>query len=141
MRKVRILVAVAAVAAVAGLVAALVLRGRPLPDGPVDLVWNREPCAHCRMLVGEPAYAAQLVTTSGDVLAFDDPGCLLHYVEDQRPDVHRIWFHDSTSDRWLSPEEVGFAPGAATPMDYGLAAVPAGTPGAISLDDARRRLP
>lgn len=141
MRSVRIVVAAVALVAVGVLLAALILRGRPLPDHPVPIVWNREPCAHCRMLVGEPAFAAQLVTRSGDVAAFDDPGCLFHYLDDKKPDVHRIWFHDSTADRWLSPEEVGFVHGAQTPMNYGLAAVPAATPGAFGLHDARRRLP
>lgn len=141
MRSVRVVVAGVAVLAVAALVFSLVVRGRPLPDQPVPIVWNREPCAHCRMLVGEPAFAAQLVTRTGDVLAFDDPGCLLHYLEDRQPDVHRMWFHDSTADRWLSPEEVGFVRGAQTPMNYGLAAVPVATPGAHTLDAARRRNP
>lgn len=138
MRKV---VLVLALAAVAGLVVALVLRGRPLPDGPVPIVWNREPCAHCHMLVGEPAFAAEVVTTAGDVVVFDDPGCLVRYLEERKPDVHRIWFHDSTGDRWLSAAEVGFVPGAETPMNYGMRAVPAATPGAIALDDIRRRIP
>jgi copper chaperone NosL len=141
MRKVPVLVGAVAVLAVAALVAALVLRGRPLPDQPVPVVWNREPCAHCRMLVGEPAFAAQLVTTGGEVKVFDDPGCLFHYVDAEQPHVHRIWFHDSTGDRWLTPEEVGFVPGARTPMNYGLAAVPSTTPGALALDAARARLP
>lgn len=141
MRSVRLVVAAVAVLAVGALVAALVLRGRPLPDQPVPIVWNREPCAHCRMLVGEPAHAAQLVTKEGDVKVFDDPGCLLHYLDDHGSDVHRIWFHDSTADRWLAPEEVGFLSGAKTPMNYGLAAVPAATPGAIALDHARTRMP
>jgi hypothetical protein len=92
------------------------------------------------MLVGEPSYAAQLVTTAGDVANFDDPGCLLHYLDEHAPPVHRLWFHDSAADRWLPPADVGFVSGASTPMGYGLAAVPATTPGAISLDDARRRL-
>jgi len=141
MRSTRVIVAVAAVSSVVAVIAALVLRGRPLPDGPVSVVWNREPCAHCRMLVGEPEFAAQLITKSGDVRVFDDPGCLLHYLDDEKPDVHRIWFHDSTSDRWLAPADVGFIRGAQTPMNYGFAAVPSTTSGAIALDDARRRLP
>jgi copper chaperone NosL len=140
-RSVRVIVAGLAVLAVAALVFTLIVRGRPLPDQPVPIVWNREPCAHCRMLVGEPAFAAQLVTRGGDVLAFDDPGCLFHYLEEQRPDVHRMWFHDSTAERWLTPEEVGFVRGAQTPMNYGLAAVPVATPGALALDAARRRDP
>lgn len=138
MGSVRVIVASAALAAVGALVVSLVLRGRPLPIEPVPVVWNREPCAHCRMLVGEPEFAAQLVTRDGDVRVFDDPGCLFRYLDDEKPDIHRIWFRDSTADRWLSPEEVGFLRGAQTPMNYGLAAVPAATPGAMKLDDARR---
>jgi copper chaperone NosL len=138
---VRKVVLVLALAAVAGFVAAIVLRGHPVPDGPVDIVWNREPCAHCHMLVGEPAFAAEIVTTDGDVIVFDDPGCLVRYLEEHTPPVHRIWFHDSTRDHWLSAQEVGFVPGAATPMNYGLAAVPAATPGAIALEDMRRSIP
>jgi hypothetical protein len=51
-----------------------------------------------------------------------------------------MWFHDSTSERWLSGDEVGFVSGATTPMGYGLAAVPRSTPGAIDLERARRQL-
>jgi copper chaperone NosL len=138
---VRKVVLAAVLLAIAGLVAALVLRGRPVPDGPVAIVWNREPCAHCHMLVGEPAFAAEIVTTAGDVIVFDDPGCLVRYLEERKPEVHRIWFHDSTRDHWLSADEVGFVPGASTPMNYGLAAVPATTPGAIALETMRRRIP
>ena len=132
--------AVGALAAVALLVVALIARGRPVPDGPAEVAWNRQPCAHCRMLVGEPPHAAQLVTRGGDVLFFDDPGCLVRYRQAHAPEVHRLWFHDSTSDRWLSAAEVGFVGGATTPMGYGLAAVPAQTPGAIGLDAASARL-
>lgn len=119
---------------------ALLACGRKVPDGPEPVAWDHQACAHCRMLVGEPAYAAQLITTDGDVAYFDDPGCLIHYEADRSPRVHRRWFHDSTSQRWLGADEVGFVTGATTPMGYGLAAVPRSTPGAIALDEARRRL-
>src|SRR5262245_20768546 len=89
------LAALGALVAVA--VVALVLRGHPVPDGPVAVAWNQQPCAHCRMLVGEPRHAAELVTRDGDVEFFDDPGCLFHYLHEQTPDVHRLWFHDSTA--------------------------------------------
>lgn len=130
----------AAGVALAALVIAMVMRGRPVPDGPVEVVWNQQPCAHCRMLVGEPPHAAQLVTLDGDVLVFDDPGCLIHYLDDHSPAVHRLWFHDSTGPTWLAPDDVGFVPAERTPMGYGLAAVPRSAAGAISLPDARARL-
>lgn len=127
-------------ALIALLVIALVLRGHPVPDGPVEVAWNQQPCAHCHMLVGEPPHAAQLVTRDGDVAVFDDPGCLLHYLHDRAPAVHRVWFHDSTADRWLSADDVGFVAGATTPMGFGLAAVPRQTAGAVDLATARARM-
>lgn len=119
---------------------AVVACGRRVPDGPEPVAWNHQPCAHCRMLVGEPAHAAQLITRDGDVAHFDDPGCLFEYLDDRQPQVHRLWFHDSRTERWLSRDDVGFLTGATTPMGFGLAAVPRATPGAISFDDARRQV-
>jgi hypothetical protein len=92
------------------------------------------------MLVGEPAFAVQLQTIDGRVLTFDDPGCYFSLVAKDRPEPHAVYFHDSTSDRWLLPAEVGFVDSATTPMGFGLAAVPATTAGALSLDEARARV-
>jgi copper chaperone NosL len=135
----RWLVALVAIGGLIVLVATLV-RGRSVPDGPEPVAWNRQACAHCRMLVGQPAHAAQLITTDGEVAFFDDPGCVLQYLDERDPAVHRLWFHDHGSDAWLSADEVGFVTGADTPMGYGLAAVPRSTPGAFDLQVARRRI-
>jgi len=127
------------IAAIAGVV--LVVRGgQQLPDGVQPIEWHRQACAHCQMLLGEPAHAAQLITTDGDVLGFDDPGCALRYLEERRPTVHRLWFHHGTADRWLTDREVAFTTGASTPMGFGLLAVERGTPGAIDLAAARARV-
>ena len=109
-----------------------------LPTGPVPVAWDDEPCKECRMHVGEPGSAAQLQTRAGDVLNFDDPGCLLRWTSAHHPPTHAIYFHDSRSDRWLTARDTAFLPGAQTPMGYGLAAVQRGTAGAVSLREARR---
>lgn len=116
--------------------ACLALACRSLPDAPVAIAYDREPCAHCHMLIGDPRYAVQLVTADGDVLDFDDPGCALRYLAEVRPEVHRLWFRDAAHDRWLTARDAGFRRGADTPMGSGLAAVAAGSPGALSLDQA-----
>lgn len=108
--------------------------------GPVAIAYDHEACTHCHMLIGDPRYAAQLITTEGDVRSFDDPGCLLVYLAEQHPHVRALWFRDSRADRWLSGADTRFLPGAQTPMGWGFAAVPAGTPGALSLDEATARL-
>ena len=110
------------------------------PDAPRAIAYDREACAHCHMLIGDPRYAVQLVTDDGDVLDFDDPGCALTYLVEAHPAVHRLWFRDSRGDRWLAADDTRFVPGAATPMGYGLAAVARGTPGSLALADARARV-
>lgn len=133
-------IALGVVGILVGLGVTLIGRRR-IPDGPEPVAWNRQPCAHCRMLVGEPAYAAQLITTDGTVEHFDDPGCLLHYLDDHAPRIHRLWFHDHDADRWWRGEEVRFATTTApTPMGYGLAAVAPSTAAAFDLATARARL-
>lgn len=126
-------------ALIAGVV--LVVRGsQQLPGEVQPIIWHRQPCAHCQMLIGEPAYAAQLITAEGDVLAFDDPGCALRYLDERRPTVHRMWFHHGTEDRWLTSEEVAFTTGGSTPMGFGLVATERGAPGTLDLAAARARL-
>ena len=134
------LIGLALVIALVALIVSVVGGGRALPDTPQPVAWNHQPCAHCRMLVGEPAHAAQLVTTGGDVLFFDDPGCLLRYLDERAPGVHRAWFHDHAAERWIDSREVGFVPAPSTPMGFGLAATERSTPGAIDLAEARRRI-
>ncbi len=126
----------ALVAVAIALVVVMVVRGgRAVPDGPVPVVWNRESCAHCRMAIGDPRYAAQLIADDGTVANFDDVGCLLRYLDEHHPRVHKLWFHHPTADRWLGPDEVRFETGATTPMGWGLAT--ADHPAPLDLDAAR----
>jgi hypothetical protein len=111
-----------------------------LPEGPVPVAWDHEACAHCRMHVGEPAFAAQLQLKDGRVLHFDDPGCLLRYEADRHPEVHAAWFHHVREDRWIPGAQVAFVAISPTPMGYGLGAVEAGAPGARSAAEALAEL-
>ena len=109
-------------------------------DGPQPIVYDREPCAHCRMLISEPRFAAQLQTQDGEVESFDDPGCLLAVLAARSPRVRALWFHHVHEDRWLDAAHVAFEEMERTPMGYGLGAVAAGTPRALSLEEARARI-
>jgi copper chaperone NosL len=91
-------------------------------SGPQPIAYDKEACTYCHMLIGDPRYAAQLVTTDDQVLDFDDPGCLQHYVDEHHPSVKQIWYRDAHADRWLAADQVRFEPGADTPMGWGRAA-------------------
>lgn len=139
-RPIRIsLILVASVAAVAGFW--LLLRdAQSLPDRPQPIAWDRDSCAHCRMLVGEPEFAAQVITSAGAILNFDDPGCLVKHLAEHDLEVHRVWFHAGGPDLWLGAGEVAFERTAVSPMGYGFAATAAPGPGAIGLEQLRNEV-
>lgn len=120
-----------------GVVSMVIRRGSRAADDVQPISWHKQPCAHCQMLIGEPRYAAQLITGDGQVFSFDDPGCALQFVNEQHPQVHRLWFHHGRDERWLAGPEVGFTVGGDTPMGFGLVAVDRTTPGAIDLAAAQ----
>ena len=124
----------------AAAMAALLLLACSSGDGPSPIAFDREACAHCRMLISEARFAAQLETQDGEVLSFDDPGCLMALLAARSPQLKALWFHHHREDRWLAGEEAAFVTGERTPMGYGLAAVAAGTPGALTLAQARARV-
>lgn len=123
--------------AVAAAALGLVLAACGPPEGPQPIVWDKEPCAHCRMLISDPAFAAQLHREDGRVESFDDPGCLFARLEQDRSPVAALWFHHLREDRWLPGDGVAFVRIAPTPMDFGFGAVDPGTPEALSLDEVR----
>ena len=104
--------------------------GQSGADAPVPVPLDRVACARCGMLVGDLAFAGELRTRSGEVLFYDDPGCLLLHAEERAPEVAAIWFHAHDAERWLSADEVAFSPVGSSPMGYGLAARAPG-PGAL----------
>ena len=111
-----------------------------LPEGAVPVVWDGEVCGHCKMHVGDPRFAAQLQTSAGDVMNFDDPGCLFDYLQSHDVSVHALYFRDYAADAWLSESEAGFLPVEDSPMGYGIRAVPNGTPEAQGIGWAKARV-
>jgi len=109
-------------------------------DGPQSIVWDQEACAECHMLISEQGFAAELQTTGGQTLDFDDPACLMTYVARQHPGVHAIYFHDSQSARWLRSDQASFVRSAQSPMGRALEAVSSSRPGALSYAEALREI-
>lgn len=131
--------ALSAAAAVAscGALTLVVASAQELPRGPVPIAFDKETCAHCHMHVGDPRFAAQLQTKEGHVDNFDDPGCLMRFLEARHPVVHAVYVHDMNADRWIERSHVAFVHVSPTPMGFGLGAVDVATPGAIPWDDAQ----
>lgn len=108
--------------------------------GPRPIVYGAEVCGHCKMQISDEHFAAQLVTSDGEAISFDDPGCLMRMVAERRPRVRALYFHHGSEARWLDQASVGFERGAASPMGYGLRAVDRTTPGALDYATASREV-
>lgn len=115
--------------------AALILVGCKAASGPEEPVWGKQACAHCKMLLSDKRYAAQLVDASSERSYFDDIGCLVSFVAERRVKEPRIWVRDEGADLWLVAEVARYHGGAKTPMDYGFAA---GAAGDLSFEDVRK---
>lgn len=95
------------------------------PPRPIEPVLGQQPCAFCRMVVGDLHTAAQLQVPGAEPLFFDDLGCLLDHLAAEPPVSGTIAFvTDHRTGAWLQAAEAVYshAPGLTTPMASSLVA-------------------
>ncbi len=97
--------------------------------GPEEVSWNRDTCERCRMMVSEPAFAAQVRYFAEDnkskVATFDDIGCAVVWLQESpwsKDERTEIWVVDHRNEEWINARTATFIPDQVTPMNYGLAA-------------------
>ena len=121
-------------AAMASFLGALVASACTRADGPVEPVWGKEPCAHCKMLVSDKRYAAQIIDDAGERRFFDDVGCMVLWIDAHKTPA-RSWAHEASGAAWLDARTARYVQGARTPMDFGFEANAAeGVPFATARD-------
>ncbi len=126
-----------------GVVAFVISSNRRANDEPVPVVWDKTPCAHCAMHLGDPRFAAQLTTGDGTTHFYDDPGCLFLHREvlmEAGGSVHAMWFRDMNGDAWISADEASFLRTDGSPMNFGFGAVQHGMAGSLSLLEVEREI-
>ena len=128
---------------VRGLVVALAAAGAAacVTPAPRPLVLGADVCTQCHMTFADPRFGAELVTTTGKVLVFDDAGCLATYLIDPAEPSerwHSMWVMDYLRPDSLIPADQAIflrSDSLRTPMDHRLVAVTPG-PAADSLQAA-----
>ncbi len=124
---------------VLGVIAFVLATNNKAVDGPKPVIWDKTPCIFCAMHLGDPRFAAQMTVEDGTTYFYDDPGCLFLHEKQLQIDgtpIHARWFRELNNDHWLAAEEAAFLRTDGSPMDYGLGAVPIGTPDSIGLPEA-----
>ncbi|HEX6308325.1 MAG TPA: nitrous oxide reductase accessory protein NosL [Longimicrobiales bacterium] len=107
---------------------------------PEPIVYGEDVCAHCRMVIADERYGAELVTTKGRVLKFDSIECLADYVlhEADAADIHSLWVTGFEQPRVLIRIEDAIflhSPALRSPMGANLTAFHAGGTTAAALLD------
>lgn len=116
-----------------------------LPEGMVEIRWDRDTCTRCNMIIGDRRFAAQL--NGGPErrsYKFDDIGCVVVWLAG-RPwgadAATRIWVMDSGDGRtWLDARKARYVGGKTSPMGYDFAATGAESPGSLDFEDMRRHV-
>lgn len=101
---------------------------------PRPLHYGQDRCTHCQMTLVDARFGAELVTPQGKRLPFDAIECLANYVNEQHPDVHRLWVVEVAAPETLRPiEEVVLyrSPALPSPMGMNL--------GAFATEEAARQ--
>ena len=101
------------------LVAPAVLAACTTADGPVEPVWRKQACAHCAMVLSDRRFGAQVLSSAGDRFFFDDPGCMVVFLEERGLGNAQAWVDDAGAGRWVDARGARYAGGAMTPMDFG----------------------
>ena len=98
--------------------------------GPTPIAFGEAACDHCHMTIVDQRFAAELVTRTGKVFAFDDVGCLATFAVagPVEPDqVHSAWVTDFRLPGTLIPAQDAIflrTDSIRTPMSSNLLAVP-----------------
>jgi copper chaperone NosL len=95
------------------LLAAVALLLAACGSGPREIQVGAEECAHCRMLVSESRFAAQLVTDRGRHYVFDSIECMAEFLDEgtEVPEdrVRALWVTDFGSPgHWIAAEDAHF---------------------------------
>ncbi|MGO8738277.1 nitrous oxide reductase accessory protein NosL [Rhodoblastus sp.] len=112
--------------------------------GPVEIIYGRDTCEMCGMIISEPRYAAEVrVVSDNKTHKFDDVGDAVNWLELQGVGLlgaKEIWVMDSEDGKtWLDARHAFYRRGR-SPMNYNFAAVATPREGAVDFMTMRRQV-
>jgi len=91
---------------------------------PPKIMWGQDACDNCFMLINDKKYAAAVTLQNGEEKRFDDIGCMLAYMQNNKKDIKYYWVYDFISDNPIPAEDAFFVRSKqeVTPMGSGIIA-------------------
>jgi hypothetical protein len=121
------------------------------PEGMRPIVWDRDTCVRCNMVISDRRFAVEMRGGPNDVtFKFDDIGCAMFWLRDKAKDypwiteaATRLWVADLTSKgndvTWLEARAAQYV-SKTSPMGYNFAASAHGQPGAVDFQTMREHV-
>ncbi len=95
----------------------------------------------CKMVINDSTYAAEAVAPSGDTWFFDDPGCMIKWLEDKSFAKDAIlWVKAVDTKKWIDARKAWYALTDPTPMHYGFGAREVKKEGYIDFNEMRLKM-
>lgn len=95
-------------------------------DGDIpEMRYGQDLCSECRMTLVDPKYASVLVTKDGEILKFDDIGCMALFEKKNQIQSAWAWVHDGITESWIERSKAYYVwdEKLATPMGFHLMAL------------------
>jgi hypothetical protein len=102
-------------------------------DGPARIVWDRDVCKACSMVISDRHFAAQVRGGPKQAVAkFDDLGCMMKWL-DQQPwadePATKVWVARQSDGEWLDGRTARYVAGRTSPMGFNFGAADPGVEG------------
>jgi len=79
--------------------------------------------AYCKMLIATEKNSMQVVSPDGKTWFFDDPGCMVLWLEDKSfKEDAKIWVYTIDTNRWIDAKKAWYGVIDQTSMHYGFGA-------------------
>ncbi|MDX1638128.1 MAG: nitrous oxide reductase accessory protein NosL, partial [Balneolaceae bacterium] len=78
---------------------------------PKEIHLGSDECAHCKMMITDPRFAAQIVTETGKAISFDAIECMSGYYTAHADDLQEAkrWVRNfNNPEQWMQVEEAVF---------------------------------
>ncbi|HKB86266.1 MAG TPA: nitrous oxide reductase accessory protein NosL [Ignavibacteriaceae bacterium] len=93
-------------------------------DVPPEIIPGQDACDNCFMIINEKKYAAAVTLNNGEEKRFDDIGCALAYIDQNKKNIMGYWVFDFLSGVPVPAKKAFFVRSSmeVTPMGSGLLA-------------------
>jgi hypothetical protein len=109
---------------------------------PLEFKDNQIQCPQCNMFLVGKKYTAETVTSDGKTHFFDDPGCLVLWVEENVKDDKSLvsWVYTLDTNKWVKANSAFYSINDSTPMHYGFGAYESSVNNSIKYEEMKLRM-